>query len=290
MKIRYINPEPPDTYRYYTDLERALGKMGVLMEDCFDDADVAVYGPAWFRSKENVVEFYDDRIPPQICFVHKMEVDWEMKKMFANQCDLVISPLPKLPIKHKLFPYGVDPNIFNDKGLERVFDFGFTGALHSEPDRDQSAFPIPHFRRKIQDLARTQKDLSLYLTGSDDVNKCRIMDYEKYAETLSQAKIWLASTGPHGDIGPRYYEIQASKTLLFCDPPPEEYRRHFRDGANCVYITSETFIEKLRYYLANEDKRNRIVNKAFNECITNHTWTSRAWELIGICNATLQKV
>lgn len=277
LKIQYINPNPPAGYNYYTDLEKALRRMDVLVKD---EGDVLVFGLSWFGSKGTV---YSNTNKPWVCIVHKIEVDTEKKTKFLSQCDLALSSIPELPIKSVLFKYGVDPNIFNDKGMERIFDFGFTGALHSEPDRDQSLFPIPHFRRTIQELARTQHDLSMYLTGSDDVSKCRIKTYEKYSEVLSQSKIWLASTGPNGDIGPRYYEVQASKTLLFCDPPPHEYRKTFRDGATCVYVTPENFIEKLRYYLANEHERKRIAARGFNECMINNTWTARAWELVEIC-------
>lgn len=283
MKIQYINPKPPKEYRYYTDLEEALRKMDVLVNE---DPDVIVFGLAWFKGANSALLPNDK---PTVAIVHKIEVEKEKKLEFLSGCDLVLSSVPKLPIKYKLFKYGVNPAVFNDKGMERIFDFGFTGALHNEEYYPKDTFAIPNFRKTIQELARTQTDLSLFLNGSDDF-KDRIKSYEKYAELLSQSKIWLASTGPNGDIGPRYYEVQASKTLLFCDPPPKEYQRTFRDGQNCVYITPENFIEKLRYYLANDSERRRIVETAYRECMINHTWTARAFELLEICNAALQKV
>ena len=284
MNILYINPDPPGMYNYYDDLRKRLCRVA----NCdSDNPDVVVYGLNWLaQTREEVKEAISLDVP-WVCFVHKTGLDWERKKKFLDKCDLVLSSVPGVG---KLFKYAADPNIFHNKKLERIFDFGFTGALHSEPERDQSAFPVPHLRRTIQGLARTQEDLSLYLTGSDNVNKYRIKDYATYANILSQSKIWMATTGPDGDIGPRYYEVCMSRTLLFCDEPPKEYQRYFRDGVNCVYFTIDNFVEKLRYYLENNEAREKIVNKACSEFITNHSWSARAWELIDIINATLSKI
>lgn len=241
--------------------------------------DVIVYGLNWFNSERAVpVEW---SIMPQVCFVHKIGLEWERKRKFLKRCDLVLSSVPKLPIKHKLFPYGVDPKIFYDRG-EKIFDFGFSGALHNENQYPKGTFEIPNLRAKVQELARAQTDLSLFLNGSDSI-KPRIKNYEKYAEVMSQSKIWLATTGPDGDIGPRYYEVMASGTLLFCDIPPKEYQGTFRDGDNCVWFNLDNFVEKLRYYLNHEEERNKIIRTAYRECMTNHTWHKRAMELIDLC-------
>ncbi|MHC4397674.1 MAG: CgeB family protein, partial [Planctomycetota bacterium] len=194
MKIQYINPDPPSTYRYYTDLENELRKM---VECDSDYPDVIVYGLSWL-SKYRMFSAISQ--VPLIGFVHKIGLGWERKEKFLKRCDVVLSSVPGLPIKYKLFGYGVDPEVFYPRG-EKVFDFGFSGALHNEENYPNDTFPIPNLRKKVQELARTQTDLSLFLNGSDEI-KPRIMNYEKYAEILSQSKIWLSTTGPDGDIGP----------------------------------------------------------------------------------------
>lgn len=284
MKILYINPDPPNVYRYYSDLENALSRIVVCNSN---NPDVIVYGLNWLRCERPVPVKW--LVLPQICFVHKIGLGWERKERFLKTCDLVLSSVPELPIKHTLFRYGVDPAVFYDRG-EKIFDFGFSGALHEAHLYPPGTFENENIRSKTQELARKQTDLSLlFLNGSDSI-KPRIRSYEKYAEVLSQAKIWMSTTGPNGDIGPRYYEVMASKTLLFCDRPPKKYRRVFRDGVNCVWFDLDNFTDKLRYYIDHEQERNKIIETAHRECITNHTWRARALELIDIINATLQRL
>jgi hypothetical protein len=280
LKIQYINPNPPGAYRYYTDLENALRRTGCLVKD---GGDVLVFGLSWFGSKRRVIS---NTNIPWVCILHKIGLDWEMKRGFSTQCELVLSSVPKLPIKHRLFKYGADPNIFYPQG-KKIYDFGFSGALHDASLYPEGTFENENIRGEIQDLARTQTDLNLFLNGSDDI-KPRIKSYEEYAEILSQSKSWLATTGPNGDIGPRYYEVMASGTLLFCDSPPQEYQQFFRNERNCVYITIGNFVDKLRYYLEHEEERNKIVETAYRDFVANHTWDKRAEELLEICSRLLR--
>jgi hypothetical protein len=274
LKILYLNPDPPGMYRYYSDLYNRLRKMANCESD---DPDVIVYGPTWLNQERGEIQ----RDKPQVCFVHKIGLDWERKEKFLKQCDLVLSSVPKLPIKHRLFKYAADPNIFSP-GDKKLWDVGFSGALHNEENYPEGTFPIPNLRKRSQDILR-ESGLNCFLNGSDSIRP-RISSYAKYAEVMAKSKIWLATTGPNGDIGPRYYEPALTKALLFCDPPPEEYRDTFRDGENCVYFDLDNLIEKAEYYLENEKERKRIVNRAFGEFMTHHTWTARSWELIDICS------
>lgn len=288
MRVKFFNPpinlpESKPLYSYYTDLYNRFKKMVVIVDE---NPDVVIYGLNFLTTERPYKFASNSKKPvPKICFVQKIGVDWERKQKFLSKCDVVLSSIPKLPIKHTLFKHGFNNSIFTTNPTrppEKVFDFGFTGALHDAKHYPEGTFRYPDLRKNIQELARTQQDLSLFINGSDDVKK-RIPSYERYYETLCRSKIWMSTTGPNGDIGPRYYEIMASGTLLFCDEPPEEYRRTFRDGQNCVYFTPENFIEKLRLYVEDEQERNRIISHAVRGS-TNHTWTARAWELLAICS------
>lgn len=252
--------------------------MGYLVKS---DGDVLVFGLSWFSSGESIV---NDTNIPRVCFVHKKGVDWETKENFARQCELVLSSVPNLPIKYKLFGYAADPSVFHDRGLERVYDFGFSGALHNEENYPPGTFRVPNLRRDIQELLK-ESGFNCFLNGSDSI-KQRILSYEKYATKLSESKIWLATTGPDADVGPRYYEVWASKALLFCDRVPGPYRRIFRNGYNCIEFADDLsdFLPKLKHYLENEEEREKIVNRAYRNFITNHTWSARAWDLVDICD------
>ncbi len=273
MKILYINPDPPSAYRYYTDLENSLKKKICINSG---NPDALVFGLNWLRKS------YVYNIPANvlwICFVHKIGMNWRRKKRFLRKCDLVLSPVPKLPIEYELFKYAADPEIFKPRNIKRVYDFGFSGALHNKKDYPENTFRVPNLREKVQDLLKGTK-WKCFLNGSD-FRERRIEDYEEYAKKISQSKVWLATTGPDGDVGPRYYEVWASKALLFCDKVPDEYRDTFRDGVNCIEFADDLsdFIPKLRYYLENEAERKTIVNNAYDDFVAGHTWSKRAEEL-----------
>lgn len=282
MKILYLNPDPPSVYRYYSDLEKSLKKIICINSG---NPDVIVFGLTWL-GRERGMHYWRSHVPT-VCFVHKIGLDWERKERFLKQCDLVLSSVPRLPVKHRLFKHAADPEVFKPCN-EKIFDFGFSGALHDVSLYPKGTFSKPNLRVEAQKLARKQTDLSLFLNGSDNIQR-RIHCYEKYAEILSQSKIWLATTGPNGDIGPRYYEVWASKTLLFCDKVPDEYRDTFRDGVNCIEFADDLsdFIPKLRYYLKNEGERKTIVNNAYDDFLAGHTWAKRAEELCSIIKDTI---
>jgi len=287
VKILYISPnmeELAETYSYYSDLYNALKKMATVhhgtIGSCPFDPDVIVFGLSYLvvaraplRTKK-----------PTACFVHKAGVDWERKSRFLGQVDLVLSSVPGVG---KLFKYAADPNIFFDMDRKKIYDVGFSGALHNTENYPNDTFSVPDLRKELQ-IKLKESGLNCFLNGSDSIEP-RIMDYKHYAEMMSHSKIWFTTTGPLGDIGPRYYEPQLTKTLLFCEEPPQEYRNIFRHGDNCVWFDSDDFITKIKYYLENESERLRIVNKAYGEFMANHTWMARAWELLEICTDLYRK-
>ena len=76
------------------------------------------------------------------------------------------------------------------------------------------------------------------------------MDIEEYASLVGSAKIWIATTGPLEDVGPRYFEVGLSKTLLFCNKMSDEvYGGRFVDNHNCVMFDNDLndFNDKLKF-------------------------------------------
>ena len=67
------------------------------------------------------------------------------------------------------------------------------------------------------------EDLNVFWKSSDVYETARIHNHEEYAKTINSSKIWIATNASHGDVTPRYYEILASGTMLFCEEIREEY-------------------------------------------------------------------
>ena len=76
--------------------------------------------------------------------------------------------------------------------------------------------------------------------------------------------------------------MASNKALIICNRMPKEvYDDIVIDGFNCVMFDNENdFIEKVKYYLDNEDERMKIVNTAYNYFLEKHTWDHKVKHLI----------
>ena len=100
---------------------------------------------------------------------------------------------------------------------------------------------------------------------------------EPYARQINAARIWLATPSAIDLLGPRFYEVLAVGSLLFC-PRSEVYGDLFEDGRHCVMFEPDLsdFDDKLLYYLAHEDERQRIAAAGRVHALANHRWEDRA--------------
>lgn len=314
MNILFIDPgvkEKARTYPYYLGLPNALGRLiqssggkfyiysnkfrsiTECIKGCSFLPDVIIFGLGWFSSKVfGKLEELSVLNIPVICQIFKHELDLEEKLNFCriNNVNAILTSVPyteyyqeKTGIPAYLIKHGADPDIFNLHKTERVYDFGFSGALHDSKLYAKGAYKTQDLRRRIQDLVSSKKDLKCFLNGSDSITP-RIENQMDYAKCISKSKIWLSTTCSFLDVPPRYYELALSGTLIFTNPLHEMYQSTFRDGDNCIYFSEDLsdFLDKLYYYLEHEEERNRITWIAYNETILFHTWNCRAKEVISI--------
>ena len=191
-------------------------------------------------------------------------------------------------IKTELFPYGFDPSVFNDRKYDsRPYDIGFSGALHENKHYPVGAFPVENIRTKIGELLSNKKDIRAFWSSSDD-RPARIPDYQEYSKKINNSKMWIATQAAFGDITPRYYEVAACGTLLFCQKIPDEYRDIFIDGYNCVEFDHDLsdFEEKMYFYIKNDKEREKITKKAVEFFNNDFTWKCRSDTL----NKTIQEL
>ena len=287
MKILYVDPvvdsATSSNYQYYDGVYKELinhHEVAIFRGNPYDikklrqennfDADAVIFGLGWFNNK------YFDKIEnidiPSICILFKPQNDLEQK--FEDYQALT-------GVKSKLYTYGFDPDVFYDRKNEKKYDIGFSGALHESKYYSPGAFPTENIRTKIGELLNSRRDINVFWSSSDS-RPSRIPSYEDYANKLNSSKIWIATQAAYGDITPRYYEIVGSKTLLLCQKIPNQYRHIFRDGKNCVEFEHDlsNFEEKLDFYLKNEEERFKIVDVAYKEFKSKHTWKNKADELL----------
>ena len=170
---------------------------------------------------------------------------------------------------------------FDRKNPSRVFDIGFSGALHESKHYPPGAFPNENIRTKIGEILSNKNDIYAFWSSSDS-RPARIPDYEEYSKKINNSKIWIATQAAFGDITPRYYEVAACGTLLFCQKIPDEYRDIFIDGYNCVEFNHDLsdFEEKMYFYIKNDEEREKITKNAVEFFNNNFTWKRRSDTLV----------
>tara|TARA_A100000172_G_scaffold16038_2_gene8582 strand:- start:12040 stop:12984 length:945 start_codon:yes stop_codon:yes gene_type:complete len=314
MKILYVDPVvqtgTSSNYKYYDGVYDQLARdhsvmlhRGVphniehLITQSNFSPDVIIFGLGWFNHK------YFGRLSgmsiPSICVLFKPQNELKEKLNFCkiNKIDQILTPVPGTKkiekvtgIKTKLFPYGFDQSVFFDRKMEKEYDIGFSGALHENKHYPTGAFPVENIRTKIGDILTKNDKIKVFWSSSDS-RPARIPSYEEYSKTINKSKIWIATQAAFGDITPRYYEVAATGTLLFCQKIPSEYRDIFKDGVNCVEFSNDLtdFNDKLSFYLNNDKDRRTIVENAKTFFHDNCRWSHRADELVATIRGMLDR-
>lgn len=85
----------------------------------------------------------------------------------------------------------------------------------------------------------------------------------------------------HGQDTIRHYEIPARGEMLLCPQVSIKRERDFTDGVSAVFYDGiDDFKEKLNYYMANEDKADKIRLAGRKHFLKYHTGTARAKQLL----------
>lgn len=296
MKILYIDVgnriAENYIYRYYGDLYRELCKKAEV--DVYDGIptdinpiiggkgyNCIIFGLGYFAQRNpsayGKIANLDKCDIPVVCLLHKAQIMLKEKLAFCkiNNIDLLVDPHitykkyeDLLGIKATRIWFSATPEIFYDRGIEKIYDVGFSGASHGNGKIKGDTADL---RDRVFDKLK-DKNLNLFWNRQTSPNH-RISSIEEYASRINQSKIWIATTGPIMDISPRYFEVILSKTLLLCNKMEYEYEGIFVDGKNCVMYENDLsdFDEKIDYYLNNENERNKIIENAYEEFVNNYT-------------------
>ena len=311
MNIVYVDAENKTydnyIYQYYGDLLREF----VATEDVWlvqgiptsleqilgfangEPVDLIIFGLGYFaipdsRAFQKIQGLAETDIPV-FCLIHKPQSLLAEKLNFCqiNKVDLLIDSqehnykkygeIAGVPSERSFFT--ATPKLYHSRDVEKVYDIGFSGALHGiEADgKNKIEGPTSNLRSRVGDIINNNEKYKVFWNSSNALDY-RIATLEEYATKINQCKIWLSTTGPLLDIGPRYFEAALSKTLIFCNNMPEQYGDFFLDGKTCVTFENDlsNFEEKLDFYLANDEERKRIIDNAYDLVSQNYTWKHMA--------------
>lgn len=109
----------------------------------------------------------------------------------------------------------------------------------------------------------------------------RVANHEYY-NMLCQSKSVINTFSPMNLIGTRYFESMASQAVVFCEKG--NYHNIFTDMHNSIMFNNslDDFYEKLVFSISDSIERKRIINNAYNDFISKHTWKHRVKTIIDI--------
>jgi len=307
MRVLYIDPAvhtpKSQTYQHYNYLFDQFSQMAECylyrdegmtsvvdaLRQCPAKPDVIYFGMGWFALKGPAFakNFKLDKIGiPSVGYLFKPQnfLDEKLSFLKTNGFSQIVTSVPLTEeyeaatgIPCKLLPQASDPAVFYDRGEEKIYDVGFSGALHDNKLYVEGAFKTVNIRSRLQEVLREQENITSFLNGSDSTQP-RIPTYDEYARKINQCKMWLATPAPFEEVTGRYYEIGMSKTLLLCSEIKDEYKNDLQDGVNCVEFKDDLsdFLDKFYYYLNNWDESEQIIQRAHDDFHAKHTWHHRA--------------
>lgn len=173
------------------------------------------------------------------------------------------------------FPFAVDEKLFKDYGERKRYSLGFSGNLHVRWT-DTRAKIKDHIFLKWPIKRPRYWYTRVFWSEGVRIPGLRLPIGESYVRLINRSKVWLSTPSALGIVGTRFYEIMATKTLLFCNRSPV-YDGLFEDNVHCVMFESDLsdFDERLFYYLQHDDEREAIVETGYKHVLENHTWDRR---------------
>jgi len=157
-------------------------------------------------------------------------------------------------------PYACDVDFFRDLDISRDLDIGFVGQTGRGHTR----------RRKILDI----------LSGKYRVNEQRAYKQSEISEIYSRSKITV-NIPVRGDLNFRFFEAISCGSLLLTERLKNGQEKLFEEDVHYVAYDSENeLLDKVDYYLKNDNERLRIAQAGKAEALKNHTLEIRLQGLL----------
>ncbi len=103
---------------------------------------------------------------------------------------------------------------------------------------------------------------------------------DNYAKFLSHSRIFIFDSSVYNYALMKYTEGLACKTLVMAPRPHDAEDLHFVAGENFVEVNEANFLDKIRYYLRNEEERNEISENGMKTVLKYHTLEKRGEQLV----------
>lgn len=187
----------------------------------------------------------------------------------------------KIPYLH--FPWFTDERIYKPSD-EKDYDVTFLGSYRKR------IYPLRY--DIYTNLPKLCKENGYrYLLGDrppgrtperniSDLSKEGYFVGKGYADVVARSKIFIFGNSIFDYPVSKYFEVMGSGTLVMADKPQMERELHFESGYNYVEVDLSNWKEKLRYYLENDDERERIARNGYETVMKYHNSRVRAKQLV----------
>lgn len=211
-------------------------------------------------------------IAKEICrgFIYGKDFDLYFKKdLPLGYKTETILPLCPIPIRPQSYEFG---------GFTKEVDIFYSGRKRTEQCQPE--------RREAVEFVRENFNNSLIL--EHDIRDS-FMSIRKYWANLDKSKIALSPSGRVWDSF-RYCEVALTGTTALLAPKPyvETVGPYLEDGKNAILYDAEikdgryhlkqsdALVEKIRFYLNNSQKLQKITKAWNQDVLTSHTITARS--------------
>ncbi len=163
-------------------------------------------------------------------------------------------------------PLAASPDVHRQLDRVRIFDVGFVGNLALAHQKTARA-------RRLQLIAQRFKTNDFY----------RHYTPAEVGEVYSQSKI-VFNTSIAGDVTMRLFEGTACGAQVLTDSIANGLDQLFEIGQEIVvYQDDADLLEKIAYYLAHDDERERIAHAGQQRTWQQHLYTHRVQRILEAC-------
>jgi len=235
----------------------------------------------------------------------KLDLRFEYAK--KNKFNFIVTVHPKykdwesvVGIKFIYLPFGISLERFNHLNLDRKYDFGFSGGLHkshtdlrylvkkqifkSSSIDQKSNFGLSSFLKPNPFKSEYSKYKIFWAEwGAKNYNyRSLLPSGDKYKFLLNNCKVFLNTPSAIGIFNTRFFELMATKTLIFC-PKSELYNNILKDQYNCLMFNPDMsdFDYLFNQAVNNSKLRDSITINAIND-VSSHSYDNRIKSLIKI--------
>jgi len=183
-------------------------------------------------------------------------------------------------------PWSVPSSIFKDYGYEREYDLGCLGRVYWLYPLRLKAWREFGAISQRDGTFNDSKGLKIFYKDRPRSNwgwtEGTALMRGSYAEAISRCKAMVFDGSRYGLAVMKYFECLGTNTLAIARRPGDADELGFIDGETYVEINEDNLVEKIMYYIENDDERRRISLNGYKLVRERHTTELRASQLYGI--------